>query len=222
MPVLILALGILAYAVYNKFISGTQPQTQMTQEDMLRDDLQKSIDATAMQFRNAQNVPLTKQQEEQIKKFSAVASIAGTATATSIAAFTPVTMAAAGPIGAAVAAAVIAIGFLRGTAHLVANEWTRGVQKPFSDAVIAIYKEADYVFDSGAGTKRVFASARASVLNLWSQYQNTAADFSRVDKDHATVIRQALYDRDADGRTAGEWIAAVVAHIDSLAARSPY
>jgi hypothetical protein len=191
MPVFLLALGILAIILYSKYVQDTQTQVTETSEDMLKSDIQKSIERTQQQMVQAGFAPKNALQEAELKKWSAVATIAGTATATTIAAFSPLTLAAAGPIGAVVAGVIVAISFMRGTAHLVANEWVDRVQNPFGQAAGRIINENAQAMAAGTATIESVGYARQALASLWGNYRFVAEQFASLDRDHRTVIDQS-------------------------------
>lgn len=167
----------------------------------------------------------TKLQQEQVRKFSSIAAIAGSG-ATSLAAALGVSAATAGPIGAAVAAVVVGFAMIRGTAHLVANEWTLRVQTPFGDALKAIVDEKDRSIREGSATSRSVSYARQATQTLWNRYHNEAAKFRQVDKDHAIVIDQSYETLDyrftADGRKVGTGLMTrILADMDRQIAELP-
>lgn len=130
-------------------------------------------------------------QLQQINKFTAIAAIAGTATAAGIAALSSLTLAAAGPIGAAVAGVITAIGILRGTAHLVANEWVSRVQNPFGTALGQIVDAKDAAISDGSATKAMVIQSKAAVQRLWALYRQGAEQFASQGQDYRTVIDQS-------------------------------
>jgi len=145
-------------------------------------------------------------QIQQINKFTAIATIAGTATAAGVAALSSLTLAAAGPIGAAVAGVIVAIGILRGTAHLIANEWVNRVQNPFGAALAQIVNAKDAAIADGSATKAMVIQARNSVAALWSTYRQAATIFSAQGQDYRTVIDQSYETLDyryVNGRPVG-------------------
>lgn len=130
-------------------------------------------------------------QLQQINKFTAIATIAGTATAAGVAALSSLTLAAAGPIGAAVAGVIVAVGILRGTAHLVADEWVQRVQNPFGQALAAIVDGKDAALSDGSATQAMVLQAKQAVQNLWSLYRQHAEAFASQGQDYRTVIDQS-------------------------------
>lgn len=191
MPLLIAVLALVAVAIayQMKLFSPQQPEIETTQEDMLKSDIQRSVESMTRALSSGNTV--TAAQDAEIKKFSAIATMAGTATAVSVAAFSPLTLAAAGPIGAAVAGVIVAFSFLRGTAHLVANEWVQKVQNPFDQAMFAIVGGIDASIANKTATKRSVLLGKQALTNLWANYRYTAERFAAEDRDHRLVIDQS-------------------------------
>lgn len=164
-------------------------------------------------------------QIQQIQKFSAIAAIAGTATAAGIAALSSLTLAAAGPIGAAVAGVITAIGILRGTAHLVANEWVQRVQNPFGQALSSIVDAKDAAINDGSATKAMVLQAKDAVQKLWATYRQAAEQFATQGSDYRLVIDQSYETLDyryVNGRPVGSGlITRILADMDRQVAGLP-
>jgi hypothetical protein len=190
MPILLLLIGLVGLILFlrstNPYIDANNPMPTELQK------MQEAANASVQT--QTQGVRLTVLQQAQIQKFSAIASIAGTATALGIAGLSSLTLAAAGPIGAAVAGVIIAIGALRGTAHLVANQWTSGVQAQFNIALTAISGEVQRAQADGSVSKAMLTNAIKAITNLWSQYYSAGESFARIDADHRLVIDQSYCD----------------------------
>lgn len=190
MPILLLLLALVGFVL---FYRSTNPYVD--QNSMMPTELQKMKEAAlASAQTQTQGVALTSMQQAQVQKFAAIASIAGTATATAVAGLSSLTLAAAGPIGAAVAGVIIAIGVLRGTAHLVADTWTSGVQAQFNIALAAISGEVQRAQADGSVSKTMLAHAITAIGNLWAQYYAAAERFASEDRDHRLVIDQSYCD----------------------------
>jgi hypothetical protein len=135
----------------------------------------------------------------EIEKFTAIGAMAGALTTAAIEAIivgvTTTTAAAAaavaGPVGAAIAGLIIIFGQLRGTAHLVANQWVQQVQNPFGTALAAIVDEKDRGLNAGAATKQSLQLAYQSVVKLYGQYKELAENFAAQGRDQRIVIDQS-------------------------------
>jgi hypothetical protein len=193
MPILILILALVAFVL----IFRNQDPYATPSSSALQDVQNQMTNAAIAHMQNqTAGVQLTSAQAAQLNKFKAIASIAGTATTVGVAGLSSLTLAAAGPIGATVAAVVIAIGALRGTAHLVANEWTKpgGVQDNFGKALAAINLEFANAVANGSASKDMAKFTVNAYNNLWNQYVSIAEQFAAVDKDHREVIDNSYCD----------------------------
>lgn len=193
MPLLLLLAALVGIILFLKDRQPTVDPNSAEGKLQTAYDMQKSNVAASVATQTS-GVQLTSLQQAQIQKFSAIASIAGTATAAGVAALSSLTLAAAGPIGATVAGLIIAFAALRGTAHLVANQWTSGVQAQFNNALTAISGEVQRAQADGSVSKAMLAHAITAISNLWSQYYAAGERFASQDADHRLVIDQSYCD----------------------------
>jgi hypothetical protein len=196
MPLVILILAIIGVLLFLKgqqtnTIDPNSPQGQLNATLM-----DQRASAAINAYKQTAGVGLTELQSAQLNKFKAIAAIAGTAVTVGVAGLSSLTLAAAGPVGAAVAACIIAIGALRGTAHLVANIWTQtgGVQDQFGKALAAVNLEVQTSLQNGTATKASLSFAIQTYNSLWSQYYSLGEQFAAIDKDHRTVIDNSYCD----------------------------
>jgi len=162
--------------------------------------------------------PLTNLQQKQVQQFQQLSLIAGSA-ATSAGALLGLAATAATGVGAVVAAAVIAIGLLRGTAHLVANQWTdpaTGVQAKFNAALAAIVDAKDASLRDHTASKASVNYAKLAVNALYyTQYRAAAEQFALVDPDHRTVINNSY-------RTLDPIVGQIISDMNGQIASLPY
>lgn len=193
MPLLLLILALVGVILYLKGGQSTLDPNSPEGKLQAVVDSQEANVITAID-RQTQDVQLTSLQQVQIQKFSAIATIAGTATTVAVAGLSTLTLAAAGPIGATVAGLIIAFAALRGTAHLVANQWTSGVQRQFNDALTAISGEVQRAQADGSVSKLMLTHAMTAISRLWAQYYAAGERFASEDADHRLVIDQSYCD----------------------------
>jgi hypothetical protein len=197
MPLIILILAIIGVLLFLKgkqdeqAIDPNSPEGRLQQVYM---DQKASVAVDA--YKQTAGVGLTEMQNAQLNKFKAIAAIAGTAVTVGVAGLSSLTLAAAGPVGAAVAACIIAIGALRGTAHLVANIWTQsgGVQDQFGKALAAVNLEVQTSLQNGTATKASLSYAVKTYNLLWQQYYSLGEQFAAIDRDHREVIDNSYCD----------------------------
>lgn len=188
MPLLLLVAALIGVVLYRRSDSSAGNSPLPTEQDKLQNAIAASIQTQTA------GVGLTSMQQMQIQKFASIAAIAGTATSAGVAALSSLTLAAAGPIGATVAGLIIAFSVLRGTAHLVANQWTSGVQMQFNQALTAISGEVQRAQADGSVSKAMLAHAMDAIGKIWSQYYNAGEHFAVQDADHRLVIDQSYCD----------------------------
>lgn len=149
-------------------------------------------------------IPEQSFQKQQEMAFGQIGAIAGGATGAAVTAF--LHGASAGPIGAAVGAAVAAVvilvGVLRGTAHLVSNQWVQNVQNPFGTALALVVDAKDRALRDGTATKAMVNYANQAVGVMWGKYKDAAETFAQRGKDYRTVINQSYQtlDKDSSGK----------------------
>lgn len=190
MPLILLLLALVGIILYLKDQEPALDPSSPAGKLQTVIDTQTANVAAAVQAQT-QGVQLTSLQQVQIQKFSAIASIAGTATTAGIAGLSSLTLAAAGPIGATVAGLIIAFAALRGTAHLVANQWTSGVQMQFNLALTAISGEVQRAQADGSVSKLMLTHAMTAISRIWAQYYSAGEQFASKDADHRLVIDQS-------------------------------
>lgn len=196
MPLIILILAIIGFILLFR-----EDPVQAVDPNSPEGKLQAVVDAQKASVQESianqtQGTTLTQLQAEQIRKFGAIATVAGTVTTIGVAGLSSLTLAAAGPVGAVVAGVIIAIGALRGTAHLVANQWTQagGVQDQFGKALGAVSLEIQTALQNGSATKRMMAYAVETYNSLWRQYYTLGEEFASIDNDHREVIDNSYCD----------------------------
>lgn len=192
MPLLILLLGLAAVVVAYKIqlFTPQAPQTTTTTEDLLKSDIQKAAERTQQALTQGQ--PLSQIQAQEVAKWSSVATLAGTGTAVAVSSFSSLTLAAAGPIGAAVASLIVAFSILRGTAHIAANELTSKIQTPFDGLLARIIDEKDAAFNQGYATKQSLLMSKTAVQRLWNEVYVPAAErLAQQGKDFRLVVDQS-------------------------------
>jgi hypothetical protein len=130
--------------------------------------------------------------QQRQKTFVAIGGIAGSS-ASLLATSVFKLGAAAGPIGAAIAGAVVLIGMLRGTAHLTANDFVKRIQDPFHQQLSAVLDPHDQRMNAGTETAELAELTYNTIVVLWEEFQIAAAEYAHHSDDAALVVRQGLH-----------------------------
>jgi hypothetical protein len=106
------------------------------------------------------------------------------------------TIASTGPIGIAAAAAVVTglvlIEVFRSNTHNVANEIVTQLENPFHQNLSSVIDPKDAAASAGTLTCDEESAAIQAIQALWSNYQNSVAEFETKGGDYVTVGEQSL------------------------------